>query len=554
MSRGSRTKKDVKQMQERAVRNIWMLSREYGELAGAGGVKDVVQQLARSLVAVPGIAVRVVLPLYGFIRPEEEGFHMLLDPLNGGRQLEFEVDMNYGITERREHCRVWMAELDGVTLYLIGADRFLEKSGVYTYTVLDSGIESWKKPGMGHYDYFAMNVLLQKSSLELMVLLGEKPDVIHCHDGHTALVPALIHECQGWRGYFRDTGCLVTVHNAGVGYHQEIADLPFAHGITGLRWSTIGDSRLAGNFDPFLAAGRYALLNTVSANYARELQETDEDLATDWLGHALLKRGIRLEGITNGICPDLFCPTDGQSLGLPASYDPGDPKDSLEGKRACKERLLEMVATATAMNGVELYGALEKESMEPLFVFIGRLSEQKGVDHFLGAIEQLFSTHGHGQAVILGTGSEHMEASILSLAARKSLHGRICFLRGFSSRLANLIYAAGDFFVIPSRYEPCGLTDYIAQLFGAVPVVHHVGGLVKVIDDTTGIAYHEGSAGALHDALERALRLYEDKDRLRAMQLAAVAEIRQHYTWEVVQEQYMALYAKAKDQRARGRG
>ena len=536
--------------QQVKIRHIWMLSREYGELAGAGGVKDVVRQLAGALAKMRGMHVRVVLPLYGFIDPASHGLALLTDPLAPERPLEFEVDMDYALDERRERCRIWTATMDRVVLYLVEAQRFVEKAGVYTYSDRDSGGESWKRPGAGHYDYFAMNVLLQKASLELMVLLGEKPDVIHCHDGHTALVPTLINECQGWRTYFRDAGCLVTVHNAGMGYHQEIADLPFAHGITGLPWKCIGDNRLSGKFDPFLAASRFAVMNTVSENYARELQETDADAATDWLGHALVNRGVRLEGITNGIDPDLFAPKKGAALGLVASFDPADPKDELTGKRACKEHLLSLVASETVVDGVEIYGSLEKESSQPLLTFIGRLSEQKGVDHLLVAVERLFGEHQHGQMAILGTGSEFMEAAILSLAAKKTMHGRICFLRGFSSTLANALYAAGDFFVIPSRYEPCGLTDYIAQLFGNVPVVHHVGGLVKVLDGKTGIAYGESSPEALQGALQRGLQLYEDKKGLRDMQRAAVAEIRNNHTWDVVKKGYLALYEKAKAQRA----
>ncbi len=540
----------MKQSPEPSLKNVWMLSREYGDLAGAGGIKDVVQQLAESLAEHSDLAVQVVIPLYGFIDPERRGVTPLMDPLRPGRHLEFEVDMNYGLEERKEQCRVWSVTSNGVVIYFIEADRFTEKSNIYTYTNKENSIEAWKKPGLGHYDFFAMNVLLQKSSLELMVLLGEKPDVIHCHDGHTALVPGLVNECQGWRVFFRDTGCLVTIHNAGVGYHQEIADLPFAHGITGLSWSSIAENRLAGKFDPFLVASQYAIINTVSENYARELQQTDEDQVTDWLGHALLERGVGIEGVTNGIGPDFFNPAAGSKLGLAAAYDPADPKDNLEGKLRCKEHLLQLLASETAVNGVELYGSLEKESIQPLFAFIGRLSEQKGIDHLVQAIEALFMEYEHGQVVILGSGGELMEASILSLAAKKSMHGRICFLRGFSSELANLIYAAGDFFVIPSRYEPCGLTDYIAQLFGTVPVVHHVGGLVKVLDGQTGIAYAEGTAEALHGALVRALNVFEDKTAMREMQRMAVEVIQEKYTWSVVMKQYMELYTKAKKMRA----
>lgn len=535
------------------VKTVWMFSREYGDLAGAGGVKDVVRQLAEALATDPELQVRVVLPLYGFIDPEEHGMVPLLDPLDVSLRLEFSVSMNYGLEERREVCRIWQGKSGSVTLYLVDAERFREKSNIYTYTDKDSAAESWMKSGTGHYDYFAMNVLLQKSGLELMVMLGERPDVIHCHDGHTALVPAFIHECQGWQSFFRDSGCLVTIHNAGVGYHQEVADLPFAHGITGLSWGCIGENRLAGKFDPFLAAGQYAILNTVSENYARELQETDEDLRTDWLGQSLLERGIVLEGITNGICPDDFNTANGKKLGIADSYDVSAAGASLPGKRNCKASLLNELKRAVEFGSATQHGFLAKDTNHPLFSFIGRLSEQKGVDHFLEAIEQLFLEHEHGQALILGSGSDYLEATILSLIAKKQMRGRLCFLRGYNPELANRVFAASDYFVIPSRYEPCGLTDYIAQLFGAVPIVHHVGGLVKVVDGKTGIAYSGGSAENLYAALEQGLKLYEDKDQLNEIQKEAVKVIREKYTWDVVKKQYLKLYVRAKKRRGQER-
>jgi starch synthase len=541
-------------MENPPIQNVWMLSREYGDLAGAGGVKDVVRQLADSLASDGSRRVSVVIPMYGFVDPQVHGLTPLPDPLQNEVKLQFQVDMDYGLEERREKCRVWGGRVGKVFLYLVESERFLEKTSVYTYTEKDVVGQEWKKTGMGHYDYFAMNVLLQKSSLELMVILGEKPDVIHCHDGHTALVPALIHECQGWRGYFRDTGCLVTIHNAGVGYHQEVADLPFAHGVTGLSWGSIGSNRLDGKFDPLLSAGQFALLNTVSGNYARELQETDEDLRTDWLGHTLLQRGVTIEGVTNGICPDLFSPVNGKSIGIPASYNPASPDTELQGKLECKRHLLQLLSMESGTIGLDAFGRLDGDVMQPLFTFIGRLSEQKGVDHFLEAIERLFAEHQHGQAVILGTGSAFLEAGILSLSEREGMQGRICFLRGYSPEIANLVYAAGDFFIIPSRYEPCGLTDYIAQIFGSVPVVHHVGGLVKVRDGKTGISYSGGTANALLGALQRALVLFENKAELRSMQRQAVELIQEKYTWNVVMKKYVELYKKAKNQRSIERG
>ncbi len=537
-------------MKQGPIHNIWMLSREYGDLAGAGGVKDMVSQLAVTLAADSQRRVAVVLPRYGFIQPEQHGFAPLFDPSSPNRPLEFPIDMDYGREERRELCRVWVGRMANVTLYLIDADRFREKNSVYTYTEEETGAESWKKPGMGHYDYFAMNVLLQKSSLELMVILGERPDVIHCHDGHTALVPALAHEREGWRSYFRDTGCLVTIHNAGVGYHQEVADLPFARAITGLSWQHIVDHRLDGKFDPLLSAGSNAVMNTVSANYARELQKTSEDLRTDWLGHTLLERGVVLEGITNGIDPDQFNPRNSVRMGLPASYAPDSGSKRLDGKRECKVHLLRVLSAGVELIPVRQYGRLGENADEPLFTFIGRLSEQKGVDIFLEAIGDLFADGSVGQAVILGSGGEIQEASVISLTEKSGLSGRLCFLRGYSPELANLVYAAGDFFVIPSRFEPCGLTDYIAQLFGNIPVVHQVGGLVKVKDGVTGLAYSGGSASALKATLERAVELFQRPETMRRVQRQGVKTISRHHTWKVVIKEYLDLYGRAREQRS----
>ena len=518
-----------------------MVSREYGDLAGAGGVKDVARQLAEALAAQAGMPVRVALPSYGFINPQEYGFTLLDEPRFPGHPLQFIVDMNYGAEEREERCRVWWRQTEQVDLYLIEADRFREKHGVYTYG-----------DGRGHYDYFAMNVLLQKSALELMIILGEKPDVIHCHDGHTALIPALIHQCPGWRGYFRETGCLVTIHNAGVGYHQEGDDLRFAQAISGLPWREITASLLAGKFDPFLSAGRHAVLNTVSENYARELRETEADVLTDWLGHTLLQNGVRLEGITNGICPYLFDPSQPEQMEIAAAFSPGDEDDAeLAGKKACKMDLLHTVAAGLPLAGTRQYGSAHPWPDAPLFTFVGRLGEQKGVDVLLAAMPNLLRHHANAQLLILGAGDDEYEKRLKRLAEKEGISGRVCYLRGFSPAVANKIYAAGDFFLIPSRYEPCGLTDYIAQLFGNIPVVHHVGGLVKVVDGETGLAYNGNTPDNLLACLERAMALYGNHDAMRRIQRQAVRLIFEKYTWNVVMEQYLHLYQQAKERRLR---
>jgi starch synthase len=531
---------------EEQMTNIWMLSREYGSLAGAGGVKDVASQLAENLARWTGRSLHVVLPLYGFIDAHSLGFQPLQDPLCRDRILRLRVDMHLPDNLVYEEVCFFYQKISRVHIYLVDAQRFSDKSDVYTYTEKDETNLSWQKKSMGHHDYFAMNLLLQKAALELIVSLGAKPDVVHCHDGHTAILPALMRETPGYRSYFRDTGCLVTIHNAGSGYHQDVADIPYARSITGLPDHVINTSLLDGSFDPFLVAGHYAVLNTVSENYARELQETASDELTGWLGHELKKRNVILEGVTNGIEPGLFASSVIAGANPEMLFDPGKKEDDLSGKIHCKSALLTEIAGGGDLHGVDRFGTLGIKLEYPLFTFIGRLNEQKGVETLVDVLTVLLEEDECIQMLILGSGGEDLESRLISLAENERLRGRICFLRGFGSSLANKIYAAGDFFIVPSKYEPCGLTDFIAQLFGNIPVVRHVGGLVKVKDGITGIAYQGDSPDDLLDALSKALVVYTDPPLRRQIQLQAVEEITRKYTWTKVMKKYLELYREAR--------
>ncbi len=527
------------------IHNIWMLTREYAGVAGAGGVKDVAKQLSRALSRWKERRVSVVLPLYGFIRQKEVGLVPLVDPLLPKKQVSFEIDMNYTAEDRREKVRVWQVKDARVTVYFLEADRFLEKEDVYTYSQAEEKDDPWKKQGEGHFDYFAMNLLLQKGAIELMILLGEKPDIIHCHDGHTAVLPAIVNESSWLRSYFRQTGTVVTIHNAGKGYHQEVFDLPFAQALTGLPMSVIHQSLLEKTFDPFVAAGAYAVVNTVSENYARELRETTDDQLTGWLGHHLMDMGVRLEGVTNGIDPDEFDTRDVKKVGIKAPYDLLDDLE-LKGKRLCKIDLIENLQAGLSERGVEQVGEIDVTVNNPLFTFVGRLSHQKGVDVLIGALEHIFRTQTGLNVVVLGSGGVAEEEELIGLAKDKSTRGRLCFLKGFHPGLANRVYAAGDFFLIPSRYEPCGLTDFIAQLFGNLPIVHYVGGLVKVLDGKTGFSYKENSRRALSAAIERAVKSFETPGVVREMQRQAVTQIHKKHTWDKVMKHYLDLYKQAK--------
>lgn len=534
----------MKQQPITSITSVWMVSREYDGLAGAGGVKDVVSQLAAALARWNNRRVSVVIPCYGFMDPAVLGFRRLPEKLDPDRRLEFEVSMDYADLERRERVGVWYRCLDKVHVYLLESERFLEKNGVYTYTDEEFQRESWKVKGVGHIDYFAMNILLQKGVLDLIMLLEERPQIIHCHDGHTAVLPAMMRECEGYRNYFRNSAPVVTIHNAGVGYHQEVSDLPFARAITGLPWRVINNSLLEHSFDPFLVAAHYAAINTVSENYADELQHTDADYLTGWLGHRLLENGVKISGITNGIDPSAFNPKKPQACGIAAGYDLKDSADGLAGKLACKEDLL--AELFQKHEDEQQIGFLEPDSSRPLFSFIGRISSQKGVDIMVEAVRLFLDDHDRAAFVCLGSGAAPLEYALTTLADDVDYRGRVCFLRAYDPKLANRVYAAGDFFVIPSRYEPCGLTDFIAQLFGNLPIVHRIGGLVKVIDNETGFTYDENSPEVLCEALGRALGAFDDKARIRSMQRAAVEKIEKHHTWKQVMQSYIQLYKSSR--------
>ena len=529
-----------KEKKAATVSNIWMVTREYEGLAGAGGVKDVCRQLAETLQAKKGLTVSVVLPRYGFMNPEEKGFRLL--------DISFEVDMPYVNVERREFVGIWSKKEKGVQLYLIDAERFSEKRGIYTFTAEDEIEDPMHRQGYGHVDYFAMNILHQKATLNLMILLGEKPDIIHCQDGHAACLPAMLREVEGYRHYFSKTGCIVTIHNAGVGYHQEVSDLPFARTITGLPESCIYGNQLGDAFDPFLAASFYSVMNTVSENYARELRETPDDALTGWLGHTLVTRGVHLEGITNGINPNVHNPLDWKRMGIAAGFDP--EKQDLEGKKRCREDLVQLLeanaASSEKLPSIRQSGMLTPRPDQPLFILVSRFSTQKGVEKLVKALKIQMEQDTDFQILILGAGSKEIEDGFVDLTKVKKNNGRICVLRGYDPMLANRIYAAGDFFLNPSRYEPCGLTDFIAQLFGAIPIVHHIGGLVKVVDDVTGFSYEEHSSEALTRTMRRAMQVFrEQPEKIAEMQQAAIQEIKAKYTWDKVVVRYEKLYERA---------
>jgi starch synthase len=503
--------------------SVWHVSREYAGIAEAGGVKDVVRGLAEAH-ARRGSEPTVVLPRYGFLRA---------DSLQATQLASFRLslpDHDKGNELFEEPVQILAARLDGVRLLLVESPRFSALRSVYTYTAEDEQENHWRKKGTGHWDSHQLNLILQRAALECCLALGSVPDVLHCHDGHTAFLPALMREDARCREAFRAASSVVTIHNAGRGYHQEVWDPAFAGLLTGLPPHVIERSLLNGMADPLLLAGDYARLVTVSERYAEELiAERAEEMAGG-LGRALRQRGIGLQGITNGIDPGPWDPRTPDRAGIPHGFDPqtGD----LAGKKKCRQEL------------AKLLGVNDPGPAAPLYAFVGRLTGQKGIDVLFEALKTLVRSERRRWFVILGTGEKEMEAMLSWLDADSASGGQLAFLPRYDPRLASLLYAASDFFIVPSAYEPCGLTDFIAQIMGSVPVVHHVGGLVKVRDGQTGFSYERHAPEELASAVDRTSAIFADEpsalDRIRR---TAFGEIFERHTWDrVLADSYLPLY------------
>jgi starch synthase len=521
-------------------RGVWHVSRECEGIAEAGGLKDVVAGLAAALAGA-GIATAVVLPRYGFIDLDRlkaqkagQSFNLLLPSENRASPLAVET------------VEVYSCGLKGVPVFLLDSPRTRSKRAIYTYTAEDEHEDPYKKKGTGHWDAHHINLILQRGALELALRLGG-PDVFHCHDGHSAFLPAMMKGVARYREKLRDCRALITIHNAGKGYHQEIYDREFAAQLTELPGELLEKGMLGGAVDPFLVGARFATVNTVSEGYAREINSGQLDELTGGLGTGLKKAGVELLGITNGIAPETFDPRFPENTGLPFSFDPSRGK--LEGKEACRQRFIELLAAGgdsrgPELNGLEIHGSLSPHQPLPLYTFVGRLTGQKGVDVLAGAFSRLLEKRAGWRLLVLGQGERAIEEKLIEMTRLPRAAGKLCVLIGYNNLAARYLYASGDFFLVPSRYEPCGLTDLFAQMMGNLPIVHAVGGLIKVRDGSTGYSYREHSITALVKAVEKSLSDYRNRrGHLLRLQKQAFQEVYKHYTWEkVLRKGYLPLY------------
>jgi len=459
-----------------------------------GGLGDVMAALPPALAA-QGVDVRLVLP----------GFGGFLDAFELSETARLHTPF------AAERVRIALARLpgSGISAYIVDHPAFYDRPG-NPYAAPDGA--DWPD----NHRRFALLGWVA-AALAQGADPNWRPDILHCHDWHAALAPA----------YLRAAGAAVpsvfTVHNLAYGGRFPAAMFPDLALPAG--FFSIDGVEFYGGFSFMKAGLSYAdRLTTVSPTYAREIQSPAFGMGFDGL---LRARADVLSGILNGVDPLVWSP-DNDPL-LPQRYG---VDDAPAGKAAAKAALAQRFGIAA-------------EPDAPLFGAVTRLTPQKGCDLLLAALPGLIALGG--RLVLLGSGDAWLETDFA--AAQDAYQGKVGVMLGYDEALSHLIIAGSDSVVVPSRFEPCGLTQLYALRYGALPLVRRTGGLADTVVDcdaatlaegsATGFAFDEETPEGLLAALQRATVLYADRPGWRRTMRQAMTR---DFSWDAAARQYVALY------------
>ena len=473
---------------------VIFVSSEIVPFASTGGLGDVLAALPKALVD-QGEEVIRFLPLYQSIDREKFG----IEPCN--------YDFHIPLGNSWYHGTIWKNEWQGVTTYFIHSNAFFERPGIYG------------APNHGYGDNFERFLFFQKSVIRIIDDWELKPDIVHCNDWQAGLIPMLLY--HGIDGSFRNgrEKTLMTIHNlahqgwapAEKFYMTQLPDscytmetLEFYGEINTLKGGLVGASAI----------------NAVSPTYAEEVKTSEFGCK---LNGVLYHRREVLHGILNGIDYGRWNPeTDTH---IPSNYT----IDDLSGKAHCKAELQKACG-------------FKVEAKTPLLGIISRLVTQKGIDLLFDAIKPIVDSGA--QLVILGTGDEHYEIACQQWAERWP--EQVSSWIEFSNTKAHQIEAAVDLFLMPSEFEPCGQNQLYSMRYGTIPVVRAVGGLEDSVVDFaekggTGFKFKAYTAEALFQCIERALTVYSNANRWKALMKRAM---KQDFSVVHMAEEYRELYRK----------
>ncbi len=486
-----KTSKKVSSRSRKQIRVVFVAS-EAVPLVKVGGLADVVGALPKALSEL-GVSSIVILPSYSVI--DREAF----DVRDTGIKISSPIGSHW------LEASVEETEIGPVKYYLVRYDPFFARDGVY-------GTSSGDYPdNLERYAFFS------KIALELLKRLDYRPDVIHCNDWQTGLLPLFKQAFYSEDPFYSSTKVVFAIHN--IAYQGLFPVEKFY--LLGLDWSyfTYQGIEFYGKGNCLKAGIVYAdRVVTVSPRYAKEIQTPEYGWGLDGV---LRTHKAKLEGIVNGIDCDYWNPwTDPY---IPDKFGIRANRCFLKGKAVSKVRLLEELG----LKGVGM-----------LAVFIGRLVEQKGIDILVSAFQEFLSREGVG-LVILGRGEARFESMVADLAGRFPEKVR-SFLE-FNEPLAHRLYAGADVVVIPSRYEPCGLTQMIGMRYGTLPVARRTGGLADTIPEDVGFLFDKPTEADLLSSLKSALEVFRDAEAWRERVKRAM---KLDFSWSHSAREYKRMYEK----------
>ncbi len=483
--------------------NILFVSSEVDPFAKTGGLADVSGALPQTIKELEH-EIRVIMPRYGSINERKSRLHQMIR-LNdivipiGSKSFPLTVKSSF-ITNNQVKVQVY---------FIDNADLF-GRTGLYVHP-------ETKKD---YHDNDERFFFFDKAVLELLKHLGWQPDIIHCNDWQTGLIPAYLKTIYRDDPFYADTRTVFTVHN--MAYQGVFPKSSFAK--TGLPPELFSDEGIQayGNINLMKSGLVFAdAITTVSEKYAEEIR-TSEEYGCG-LQEIVKRRRNDLSGIVNGIDYSLWDPSVDRLI--PHRYD----ARSLDLKGENKKDLLRQ------MN-------LPFDEHVPLVGIISRLADQKGFDLIGEAVDDLMKLGL--QLVILGTGEKRYHE--LFEKAHKKYPTKIGLSLTFNNDLAHLIEAGSDMFLMPSRYEPCGLNQLYSLRYGTVPVVRATGGLDDTIDDYvsstgegTGFKFKTYDSREMLHALHRAVQTYADRPAWRKLMRSGMAR---DFSWETSARKYIQLY------------
>ncbi|MBS1824926.1 MAG: glycogen synthase GlgA [Acidobacteria bacterium] len=466
---------------------ILMVSSEARPFSKTGGLADVLGSLPPALVEA-GEEVAVVLPRYRSTS------------LGGARKIADDITLWIG--PGRYTASLWLVHNRGVDYYLVDCPVFFDRDGLYAAAGKDYWDNDTRFAGLCHG---ALHVARHFF----------RPNIIHCHDWQTGLLPAYLHQYYSTDPTFHGVKTVFTIHNLG---YQGLFDRGRMFWL-GLPESIFRPDLIEfhGSINLLKAGLVYSdALTTVSPTYAQEIQTPEQGFGLDGL---LRARSASLSGILNGIDYSVWNTETDPHLAAHYSHR------ELEGKRACKLDLLRTMGLPTDDPDVPVVG------------IVSRFASQKGFDLIAQVAYDL--VHWGFRMAVLGNGDPQYESLFRTLAEMRP--DKFAVRVAFDDALAHKIEAGSDMFLMPSHYEPCGLNQMYSLRYGAVPIVHATGGLDDTIDSGTGFKFWSYSGEAMLGALREALTVYAfDRDRWTGMMRAGM---QRDFSWSTSAAAYAGLYA-----------